>query len=271
MPKRKRHHLHRPQWQRQVQQGRRHGFLLGLLLQRDSILLWFFSTSGRRGKIILTRPQVSNTDTTQVSIHFRGPIAIKQFAVYYPAASSSTTSSAPAATHTGGNSLGLKRAKRANPAERRHPHGHAHFHDSKKVREIQDAEVERRQLGAMVTAVIDGKTVSWANNWDGQAHQATPSAGGAKASSVVVAKGSSAAASVATSAAAPVVASSAAVKASSKAAAASSSSSAAAVASSVPLASGDWSRAGYYNSAQGVSQGLSFLNHLGGGSSGVFD
>jgi len=209
------------------------------------------------------------TQHAQVSLHFRGPIAIKQFAVYYPAAvsSSSSSSAAAAPVSTGKNSLGLKRGKRANPAERRHPHAHAHFHDNNKVREIQDAEIEKRQLGAMVTAVIDGQTVSWKNDWDGMAHQATSSAAAPS-----VAKSSSAAAAVvptsaAAAAAVPVVASSAA-KASSQVVA---SSSAAAKASSAPLASGSWARAGYYNSAQGVSQGLSFLNHLGGGSSGVFD
>src|SRR5690242_8226538 len=45
------------------------------------------------------------------------------------------------------------------PHTKRHQHGHAHLH--------KKAAEEKR--GDIVTAVIDGKTVTWENNWFGAA------------------------------------------------------------------------------------------------------
>jgi len=176
----------------------------------------------------------------------------------------------------------LKRSNKRTPAvERRHAHNHARFHENnKEVRDIQDAEVEKRQLGVMVTAVMNGVTVSWANNYDGKSTTTVAAASSTKAPVVAafaVASSSAAAASSSAAVSSAAKASASSAQAASSSAQASSSSSAAKAASSssasaaMPLASGSWARAGYYSSVQGISQGLSFLNHLGGGASGTFD
>ncbi|KAF2417230.1 hypothetical protein EJ08DRAFT_622322, partial [Tothia fuscella] len=79
-----------------------------------------------------------------ISLHFRAPLKLKQFAVYKP------TSDNPQ-THLKGNTHA-----------RRHAHSEFHQHAKKK-----------RDVGDMVTATIDGQVVSWVNLYDGQA-KATP-------------------------------------------------------------------------------------------------
>ncbi|KAI9835021.1 MAG: target of Sbf [Sclerophora amabilis] len=89
----------------------------------------------------------------QVSIHLRGPLKLKQLAVYLPKSESP------------------KAKRRVHGHHRRHGHQHFHQHN-KDVRDIQD-----RAVGDTVTAVIDGKTVTWANDYAG------PGAAGAAAES----------------------------------------------------------------------------------------
>jgi len=85
----------------------------------------------------------------EVSMHFRGPLNLKQFAFYAPSSSSSKRSN-----------VGRKSA-----AERRHAHAHGHAHAHlHKGREAH----EERALGDIVTAVIDGVVQTWANNWSGE-------------------------------------------------------------------------------------------------------
>ncbi|KAK0259923.1 target of Sbf [Friedmanniomyces endolithicus] len=80
----------------------------------------------------------------ELSFHFRGPIQLKQFAVYTPSGSSS-------------------KARRSAPNERRHAHGHGHAH----LHHARDAAV-----GAEVTATINGVVQSWVNEWSGAASSA---------------------------------------------------------------------------------------------------
>ncbi|KAK1810228.1 target of Sbf [Friedmanniomyces endolithicus] len=80
----------------------------------------------------------------ELSFHFRGPIQLKQFAVYTPSGSSS-------------------KARRSTPNERRHAHGHGHAH----LHHARDAAV-----GDMVTATINGVVQSWVNEWSGAASSA---------------------------------------------------------------------------------------------------
>ena len=81
----------------------------------------------------------------QVSIHFRGPLQLKQFAVYTPASA---------------------KAKRSVP-EHAHAHGHAHNH----------AEFhKRRQAETWVTVTMDGQVVSWVNDYNGGAATSTAAA-----------------------------------------------------------------------------------------------
>lgn len=188
------------------------------------------------------------TDSAQkVSLHFRGPLQLKQFAVYTPSGSSS------------------KKAKRS-AHERRHAHGHAHFHQhQKEVREAQDA-AEKRAVGDWVTATINGQVVSWANSYDGSSSPATSAAAVAASSTPA---SSAAPASSATSIS---VAIKQAVKPSSaSSAAASTKASSAASSSSSSSSSGGWTQQAYYNAESGTANGVTFLNHNGGSGSGVFD
>nr|POF19949.1 pga52-like protein [Quercus suber] len=86
----------------------------------------------------------------EVSMHFRGPLWLKQFAVYTPGSASKA------------------RKSRRSAHARRHAHGHAHAHARHEVREAA--------LGDEVIATIDGQVVSWANNWSGQSATAAPAA-----------------------------------------------------------------------------------------------
>lgn len=164
----------------------------------------------------------------EVSMHFRGPLNLKQFAVYIPGSTSS------------------KKARRSNsqPRRRGHPHHHAAHHVAREA-----------QVGAEVTATIDGQVVSWANEYSGEATSA-PAA-------------SSAAPTTAEAAAATVA--SVASSATSAAAASSASSASEGFIGSSSSSEGGWARVGYYDATSGTSDGLVFLNHNGGSGSGVFD
>ena len=91
----------------------------------------------------------------QVSVHFRGPLQLKQFAFYSP-----------------GSSTSSKRNVRTKA--RRHNHQHFHARD-KQIRGVQDKhEVEeKRAAGDMVTATINGQVVSWVNQYSGPGTGAT--------------------------------------------------------------------------------------------------
>ncbi|KAL2436814.1 PGA52-like protein [Exophiala dermatitidis] len=166
----------------------------------------------------------------EVSWHFRGPIRLKQFAFYTSGASET------------------KRSIQPSPHQRRYAHKHLHHHErqASAVEEEQHAE-EKRGVGDWVTAVIDGQTVSWINQWSGVA-------------------ANSAAGSAAASPSPTAVFSASAVEASSAAAYRAPASSA-----SASVGTGQWGRQAYYNAEQGVADGLVFLNHHGGQGSGVFD
>lgn len=157
----------------------------------------------------------------EVSWHFRGPLTLKQFAFYAPGSDST------------------KRDIRPSPHERRQ-HGHAHFHKRhNQVREVQERHVmeEKRAVGDMITATIDGQVVSWANEYDGGA-QAT----GAPAAPA------NAAGQPGTNNAAPPAA-----------------------APTMNAGNGYWGRQAYYDADGQIAIGLTFLNNMGGQGSGVFD
>ena len=71
-------------------------------------------------------------------MHFRGPLVLKQFAVYKP--------------------VKAKR-KRSQPPERRH---HYHHHGDK-----QKHDHAKKAVADIVTATINGQVVSWTNKYDG--------------------------------------------------------------------------------------------------------
>ncbi|KAG9637759.1 hypothetical protein KCU64_g14077, partial [Aureobasidium melanogenum] len=195
----------------------------------------------------------------EVSLHFRGPLKLKQFAFFSPSADSSESS---------------KKAKRS--AMHRHNHAHQHAHKHKR-----DEDVEKRGVGDWVTAVIDGQTVSWINEWSGvattaaAAPAATTSAAAAPSSTESASAGFlnkllkvNAPAAYSSSASS----SSSAVVAQASSSSSSQSSSASASASSGSSgSSGSWGRKAYYNSEAGSADNVVFLNHNGGQGSGVFD
>ncbi|KAF2772073.1 hypothetical protein EJ03DRAFT_212473 [Teratosphaeria nubilosa] len=85
----------------------------------------------------------------EVSVHFRGPLQLYQFAAYTPSSSSS------------------KNSKREEHVRRHaHAHGHGHAHGAH----------EKRQVGAEVYATIDGVLASWVNEWSGEATPSAPAA-----------------------------------------------------------------------------------------------
>ncbi|GAB7354707.1 hypothetical protein MBLNU459_g5124t1 [Dothideomycetes sp. NU459] len=171
----------------------------------------------------------------EVSLHFRGPLQLKQFAVYTPSSSSSSS----------------KKAKRS--AMHRHGHAHEHLHKHKR-----EAAENKRQVGSEVIATIDGQVVSWINEYSGEATTAAASAATTSAAAT-----SAAASSAATSLTFSAVAKAASVASSSAAASSSSSSSSS--------SSGSWTQQAYYDASSGTADGVTFLNHNGGSGSGVFD
>jgi len=167
---------------------------------------------------------------------------LKQFAFYTPGSSSA------------------KRWVKPSSSQRRHGHGHGHGH-------------QERGIEDWVTAVIDGKTVSWPNAHAGHA-AATPAP---TSSSVANPTAPSSWSNVpwfnvpSAVSSAPVPSSKA---PSSNVPSAVSSAPAAEENSSIPAVnagSGNWGRQAYYNADTGTADGLVFLNNMGGDGSGVFD
>lgn len=172
----------------------------------------------------------------EVSIHVRGPAKLKQFAVYTP-----------------GNSSSSENKVRRSATARRHAHAHAHAHK-------READAN---LGDMVYATIDGKAVSWANDYSGQ-KTASPDA--ATTSAPVQNKAYDAGSD---SSSAPATTS-----APSSSSSSSSGSSGSDIIDSIfggSSSGGDWGRQAYYSASKGDADGLVFLNHNGGSGSGVFD
>ncbi|KAI0384160.1 putative TOS1-like glycosyl hydrolase-domain-containing protein [Hypomontagnella monticulosa] len=145
-----------------------------------------------------------------LTLHFRGPLELKSVAVYTPS-----------------------KGKRDVPQPHSKRHGHQHLH-----KKHHEHEAEKR--ADMVTAVIDGVTVSWENNWFGGASTPAPAATAAAVSAASV-KGS------------PAESASKSKTSSSKSKSSSS--------ASVPA--GDYERVAYYSAKEQVADGLVFLGNLG--------
>lgn len=169
-------------------------------------------------------------------MHFRGPLKLKQFAVYTPSGSSSKKS-------------------RRNARRNAHLHNHAHAHAHKRE---ADAAV-----GDIVTATIDGNVVSWTNEYSGLSTSAAGSSVSSSSAADVTGapdvKGNyfGAPSSGLSSATATITGSSP--------------SSSSVSEGSIGSTTGGWSRQAYYDASSGSADGLVFLNHNGGSGSGVFD
>lgn len=206
-------------------------------------------------------------------MHFRGPLTLKQFAVYTPSSSSK---------------------KREVSSSNHRRHGHKKFHRHSKAAEEHS---EAKRDADMVIATIDGKVVSWVNDWTGletsvaasSATQATEvvatidgkvvswandwtglqtsvlSNSAAQATSVVTWT-TSAVTEVATSVSLQMSASS-----SSTATTTCTSTGTVTVSSAGMEGTGAYARIAYYDATSGTSDGLTFLGNYGGSGSGVFD
>ncbi|KAI9680118.1 MAG: target of Sbf [Caeruleum heppii] len=169
----------------------------------------------------------------EVSLHFRGPMKLKQFAVYTP---------------------GSSQKKRSPSAAHQRRHGHQHFHEHQnEVREIQErAEIEaiqKRACGDIVTAPINGQMQTWTNSYGCET---------APTSKPVIQQKNAATEAPAENAAAPTGAPAAGPadgKAQKNKAQKSGD------ANGQPdTATGDWVRQGYYDAVSGHLDGLSILS-----------
>ncbi|KAL8988327.1 MAG: hypothetical protein Q9177_002579 [Variospora cf. flavescens] len=186
----------------------------------------------------------------ELSVHFRGPLRLRQLAVYYPDADS--------------NNL------RQRSASARNFHGHAlkhlHLHHPKRNHVLAERVVkEERAVGDIVTATVNGQVVHWINQYAGS--QTSPSTATAQPAAEV-------------SSLCPycnVQTTLTTWLASSKQMSATSVENPDAIASAAPSPvnplppaggtsgiGGTWSRQAYYNADTGNSDGFTFLNHFGG-------
>ncbi|KAL6919682.1 hypothetical protein ACHAPO_004104 [Fusarium lateritium] len=164
-----------------------------------------------------------------LSVHIRGPFKLKEFAVY---------------------NLGSSKKKRdTETAPSPHVHGHRHLHEQRK-----------KKRGDWVTATIDGKVVSWENNWyGGSATHAAPAVGGAPSNKANK------------PASKPEEAEKKAPKAGSKSDKSPKKDDNSKTNSYSGSSGGNWKRTSYYNAQQRVADNVMFLGNYGGEGSGVFD
>ncbi|KAI1333556.1 TOS1 protein [Xylariaceae sp. FL0016] len=158
-----------------------------------------------------------------LSMHFRGPLELLNVAVYHPTSSSSKKrEAAPKASHS-----------------KRHGHGHQHLHKK---------HHEEAKRADMVTAVIDGVTQTWENDWFGGATSTADSSTGYATAAAVAATSE---------------------KTSDDSSSSKTDSSSSSTAS---IAAGDFERTAYYCADDGTADGLTFLANVGDSSvSGTWD
>ncbi|KXH60426.1 hypothetical protein CSAL01_05707 [Colletotrichum salicis] len=174
---------------------------------------------------------------------FRGPMNLKQVAVY---SLSTKAKRSPSVSHV--------------HARRHGHHGHQHLH-KKSVESPKEEPKEEKRGEDWVVAEIDGKVVSWINNYFGPT-PAAPAATPAVAPVVAEPSPTPTPSQAPAAAAIPQPASQA---SSSKAAASSK------AASSSGSVSGDYNLVGYYNADKAIANGIVFLGNYGGQGSGKFD
>ena len=159
----------------------------------------------------------------KVSIHVRGPIWLKELAVYTPA---STMSKRDILNHQHKDAY--------------HHHGSSH----KQVQaQLHKHKLGKKALGDSVTATINGQVEHWINEYVGPAVSTHPTTI-AKPSPIF--SRTSTATSIAVDIKVPA-----------------SSSNVSSVKASASTTAPNWNRQAYYNAGQGVSNGFTFLNHFG--------
>ncbi|KAJ3498421.1 hypothetical protein NLG97_g1128 [Lecanicillium saksenae] len=173
-----------------------------------------------------------------LSMHFRGPLSLKEFAVYSLSNENKKKREIVLA----------EKEKRNNG----HAHGHQQLHQARKKKRTE-----------WITATINGDVVSWEKVYYGP----TPAAPAPAVAPTVPAS-----APVEPPAAAPVANANYNAGAASGNSASSSPAGAGAAPQPKPAASGqDWDRTSYYNADTQQAENLVFLGNYGGQGSGVFD
>lgn len=127
------------------------------------------------------------------------------------------------------------------------------------MKEDGGRELAERAVGDLVSAVIDGKLVSWTNQYAGPGiAMASPSPVAVQDELAITSTPTTT-----TQAYAQNVTPSS-PPAAYKGATPSSIARPSATTASSPASSGTWTRQAYYNAEDGIAQGLTFLNHFGG-------
>ncbi|KAF2836376.1 hypothetical protein M501DRAFT_980460 [Patellaria atrata CBS 101060] len=185
-----------------------------------------------------------------ISFHFRGPVQLKQFAVYVPGASTQQKA---------------RSAKRTIHERRLGGHGHSAFHKRKDtvVPNNDIVQAEKRAVGDLVIATINGQVVSWINEYSGEPTPAVavPAQNPSAAQATQPTVGSPSV--VSPSFGSPSVGRPAQEQSRPKPSPSQS--------APQPAGTGDWTQIAYYNAEQAIADGLVFLGHYGGQGSGVFD
>jgi hypothetical protein len=121
-----------------------------------------------------------------------------------------------------------------------------HRHNEE-IREMQGGfeKQQKRAVGEIVTATINGKIATWINEYDGSTTPTQEPAPKNVVDTFADAVGGGLGGSPSKSADSPTP--------------------------SLNAGLGNWGRQGYYNAEKGIADGVTFLNHLGGDGSGVFD
>ncbi|KAL0935367.1 uncharacterized protein CTRU02_209958 [Colletotrichum truncatum] len=163
---------------------------------------------------------------------FRGPMNLKQVAVY---------------------NLSPK-AKRSSSISHTHARRHGHHHLHKKHAEAHQHKEEKRGGDVWVTATIDGIVQSWINTWHGPTPEAAPPAETPVAAPIVTPSPTPTPEAPFVAAAVPKPASSSKAKA-----------------PSTGSSGSDYTRVAYYNADKAIADGIVFLGNYGGQGSGKFD
>ena len=156
--------------------------------------------------------------------------------------------------------------------------GHAHRHQNHQylhhrqpqVQEIDEREIEKRSVGQLISATIDGQVVPWTNSYSGPglASSSHPPAGAQSRETNVPASALSLhniKPFKATSSSSTAINTSPAIsKVSVSSAGQSPKPTSSTATGQGPVADHGWTRQAYYNAVSGTAEGFTFLNHYGG-------
>ncbi|CCE85191.1 Piso0_004773 [Millerozyma farinosa CBS 7064] len=190
----------------------------------------------------------------ELSVHFRGPLKLLQFGVYYPSGSSSN-----------------KKREEAEECTTQHVH-HKHKRATQVVEVTQTVVVDGNGNSITsqetATATAGNDQGSGNNNQAAAASSSTEGGAGSSAPGTSSTEGGASSSAPGTSAASSSAAASSSDSGAGSASASSSSSSASSSSSSSSGSSGDWERVAYYT--PGSTDNITFFNYYGGSGSGVW-